>query len=460
MEIISTASSDIDSGIFLSKVMMSSLNFYVDLLPILAIGLFIFFTKKNHSNNILVGLIIMSYLFFATNFADYGTDIYFFRYIHRFIGVIAIIALLHHIFKYRINVFKDRICNFFILFFLILILSYIGNEIYLEHYIHYVRNFIFIASVSTFLYFSIDSKEKLKELFKLIMVLSILLAVIVIIYALARMVILLSVYEFDIYGYRVKLFYSNPNYLAYALLPGLVLSLFTNERYKYFFVFIFLISIVLTGSKSASISSGFILYVFLLFKVRKINIKYILVPVLISIFTLILFNERITTKVNESIRFSLIKVSINAFKSSPVNGIGYGQFRSKFYKYVDKEILELGNHEIYDNFRSNDPSFLEEHLRSEELGKGSELMTHNDVLTVFSELGLLGLIFVLLFVHRIYIELKRLILYSRENFFIVVSLIGSSIIFSFFHNNLTSLMFWFVLILPFIINRNYQKSNN
>ena len=54
MEIVSTASSDIDSGMLLCQVILSFLNLFVDLLPILAIGFFIYFVKNNHSNNLEV----------------------------------------------------------------------------------------------------------------------------------------------------------------------------------------------------------------------------------------------------------------------------------------------------------------------------------------------------------------------------------------------------------------------
>ena len=83
-------------------------------------------------------------------------------------------------------------------------------------------------------------------------------------------------------------------------------------------------------------------------------------------------------------------------------------------------------------------------------------MTHNDLLTVISELGLIGILFVVILFYKIYLELKRLLLHNRTNYYLSIALIGSSLIFSFFHNNMTSFMFWFVIFIPFIMNRNYQ----
>ena len=89
---------------------------------------------------------------------------------------------------------------------------------------------------------------------------------------------------------------------------------------------------------------------------------------------------------------------------------------------------------------------------------GTEKMTHNDFLTVVSELGLIGLFFLIFFFYKLYIELSKLLLHDRSNFLLSIGVIGSSLIFSFFHNNLTTFVFWFVLFIPFIMNRNYKKS--
>ena len=84
-------------------------------------------------------------------------------------------------------------------------------------------------------------------------------------------------------------------------------------------------------------------------------------------------------------------------------------------------------------------------------------MTHNDLLTVIVELGLIGLAFLLFLFYKLYLELKKLLLHNREHFFLSIGLISGSFIFSLFHNNLTSFVFWFVIFIPFIMNRNYKK---
>ena len=90
--------------------------------------------------------------------------------------------------------------------------------------------------------------------------------------------------------------------------------------------------------------------------------------------------------------------------------------------------------------------------------KNKEIMTHNDVLTIVAELGLLGIACTVFLFYKLYIELQKLLLHNKQYFFLSISLIGSSLIFSLFHNNLTSFVFWFILFIPFIINRNYIKT--
>ena len=193
-----------------------------DLIPIFAIGYFFLFLRINHANNILTGLIFISYLVFATNYTNYGLDFDIFRYLHRGIGVLVAIALVAYIYRGRVNVFREQMVIILALFLLTLLLSFIGNDIYMAYYIHYIRNFIFIALIVTYLYLILDTDEKLQELFQLIIAITVILSLFVVV----------EVLQDGWAGRRVWLFYSNPNYLGYALLPGLVLAIFSKQKYK------------------------------------------------------------------------------------------------------------------------------------------------------------------------------------------------------------------------------------
>jgi len=405
-----------------------------DFIPMIVLGYFLLFLKSNHLNNFLTGLIFISYLVFATNYTNYGLEFDIYRYLHRGVGVLVAIALVVYIYRGRVNVFKEQTVIILALFLLTLLLSFIGNDIYMAYYIHYVRNFVFVASIVAYLYFVLDSNDKLEELFKLIVAITILLAVFIVVEVL------------QIGWGRSWLFYSNPNYLGYALLPGLVLVIFSKQNYKQLIVPLIIFSIFATGSRAAELSVVFIVLLFIFFNIKQLNKSYLAVSLLIVISTLILFFDKIVTNQDfNGTRGVLAKISLNVFNEHPINGMGYGQFRKSFSRYVDEDIRKIGNIEIEKALAENT--------------ENAEKMTHNDFLTIVAELGLIGLVFVIFLFYKLYGELKKLLLHSRNNYFLSIGLIGSSLIFSLFHNNLTSFVFWFILFVPFIMNRNYEKTS-
>jgi O-antigen ligase len=277
----------------------------------------------------------------------------------------------------------------------------------------------------------LDTDEKLQELFQLIIAITVLLSLFVVVEVL------------QIGWGRAWLFYSNPNYLGYALLPGLVLAIFSKQKYKQLIVPLIIFSIFATGSRAAELSVVFIVLLFVLFNIKQLNKAYLIVSLLIVTSTSILFFDKIVTNQDfNGTRGVLAKITLNVFNERPINGMGYGQFRKSFSRYVDEDIRKIGNIEI-----------------EKALAENAEKMTHNDFLTIVAELGLIGLAFVIFLFYKLYVELKKLLLHSRNNYFLSISLIGSSLIFSLFHNNLTSFVFWFILFVPFIMNRNYEKTS-
>jgi O-antigen ligase len=277
----------------------------------------------------------------------------------------------------------------------------------------------------------LDTDEKLQELFQLIIAITVLLSLFVVVEVL------------QIGWGRAWLFYSNPNYLGYALLPGLVLVIFSKQNYKQLIVPLIIFSIFATGSRAAELSAVFIVLLFVIFNIKQLNKAYLAVSLLIVISTSILFFDKIVTNQDfNGTRGVLAKISLNVFNEHPINGMGYGQFRKSFSRYVDEDIRKIDNIEI-----------------EEALAENAEKMTHNDFLTIVAELGLIGLVFVIFLFYKLYGELEKLLLHSRNNYFLSIGLIGSSLIFSLFHNNLTSFVFWFILFVPFIMNRNYEKTS-
>ena len=441
------------------------------LIIISVLSYFLFHIKNIGIKKSIPSLLFVSLYVFATNYTHYGLEIDVFRLLHRVIGIFAIVGLIAYLIRHKINFIKDSVAQFFLLFFLILLLSFIGNDIYMAHYYHYLRNFVFIASIVLYLYYQIDSIGKLEEIYKLILGITFILSVFMVIETLLINFSGPNIDQIikDLRLVRVSLFYSNSNYLAYVLFLGLVISLFSKERYFSYISFTILFAIFATASRSMILVSFVIIIYSLLYK--KYRPRYI-VSGLVAIFLVLnVISEKIFINTHTStFRLAVPQITLNIFKEHFLNGMGYGQFRVNFHKYIDQEIIDMNSREINESFFALNPNSNltwelwdkksnsdKEYLVNDANNK--EKMTHNDLFTIISELGLIGISFIIFLFYRLYLELKRIKVHDRRHYFVSLSLITGTLMFSLFHNNMTTFIFWFVLMVPFIYNRNVKIKN-
>jgi len=398
----------------------------IDILPIFIIGYFLYFRKKYDKNNILVMLIFLSFMVFATNYTNYGLDIDIYRWLHKSIGIVLILGLLFHIYKNGIYILNNIITFFLGLFFVIILLSYIGNDIYMVHYKHYIINFIFLSSIVLFLYYKIDCMGKLEELLRFIVYISLILAI-------------FSIIETIVTSQRSSLMYSNSNYLSYSIMLGFCIVLFSNYKYKILSMSLLTIAIIMGGSRSVEIPMVILFLLYIFKNYNKFNKKYFFIILFSIMITGTAFWSKI--QVNQSpflnnVRIELAYLGIKAFQDSPINGMGYFQFRTGFNKYIDSSI--------------KDPEIL----------TTDQIMTHSDFVKIYAELGILGILFLLFFFYKLYFQLKKLYSSNQEIYYVSLSLLIGSLTFSLFHNNITTFVFWFILFLPFITNNIYNKDGN
>jgi len=433
----------------------------INLIPFFIILYLLYFFKSNRLNNVLSITLIVSFYLFATNYTHFGLDISIFRYLHRLIGILAVVVLIFYIFRNHHSLLKDHVPWVMALFLFSILLSYLGNNINFESYYHYLRNYIFISGVVLYLYFHIDTNEKLEEIFLLISIISLILAFCLIFEKLISRDLI----------YRAGLFYPNSNYLAYALIPGFVFQIFSFDKYKWVKVPIITLGIFSTSSISSLIGVFFVFLVFLIYIKKKV---LFLIALTLSILLSFSYLETNIKNNNSDVRKIISRIVLNVAKQNPINGIGYGQFVTKFALYVDKEIYEdapselkdilVGHYYAFGDSLSVGEIITRDRRISYEMSSlysstpVQEKMTHNDLLTIISELGLIGLSVVIFLFYRIYQQLKKLLLYNRQYYYLSISLIVGSLVFSMFHNNLTSLMFWFLIYIPFIINKNNEKN--
>ena len=433
----------------------------INLIPFFVISYLLYFYKSNRLNNVLTISLFVSFYLFATNYTHFGLDVSVFRYIHRLVGILAVGALIFYFFRNHHSFLKDHVPWTMALFFFSILISYLGNDINFESYFHYLRNYIFISAVVLYLYFYIDSNEKLEEIFALISLTTLILS---------SCLILEKLISGDLF-LRAELFYPNPNYLAYTLLPGFALQIFSIDKYKWFKVSISMLGVLSTFSIASMIGVFAIVLIFMIYKKKKVLVLSALTLGILFSFS---YFENNFTKNNSDVRTIISRIVLNAVKQNPINGIGYGQFVSKFGLYVDKKIYEDAPSELKDILANyyydfgyslsvgailtKDRRISYERSSIYSSTPVKEKMTHNDLFTIISELGLIGLSVIIFLFYRIYQQLKKLLLYKRQYYYLTISLISGSLVFSMFHNNLTSFMFWFLIYIPFIINKNNEKN--
>jgi len=233
----------------------------ISLLPIISLVWYFNFIKNNNLNSVLTSLIFFSFFMFATNYRHYGLEIDIYRYLHRAIGILVSLAVIWHVLKNRVIIYQEKPILILVFFLSTLLLSYLSNDLNMDYYIYYVRNFVFIALIVSYLIFEVNTNSKIEELFKLILSLTLILSLGVV-YEITSISEGISLN----WGIRASIFYSNPNYLAFALLPGFVVSIFSDTKYKWVMMILIIFAILATGSRSVQLAVIAIMIIFLFIK--------------------------------------------------------------------------------------------------------------------------------------------------------------------------------------------------
>jgi len=122
---------------------------------------------------------------------------------------------------------------------------------------------------------------------------------------------------------------------------------------------------------------------------------------------------------------------------NPLSGVGWGRFISEFSNYsssVDKIILDNG---VID------------------ASKQDRRVTHNDLLRIMAELGLIAFFLVLIFLWK-----TAMLIYKHKGFGFncLFPCWAGMLLFSLSHNNLNTAYSWFFLLLPWYVF--YQRKYN
>ena len=243
-------------------------------------------------------------------------------------------------------------------------------------------------------------------------------------------ILIILIFVYSGFGYRVEYTFSNTNYLAFFLGASMIFihMISLSDIKDNVTPMLLLAATFCTGSRSILfIALPFYFFLYL----RKKPWLFILLTI-IAIPLVINFTEKLgeMARVKDiaedaSIlqRYEIFLVVKNIFEAKPLFGIGYGRFIEEFKYYLDGDIVLL--HAI------------------------DEIVTHNDYYRVLAELGLFGM-----FLFLFYILKNAFYLLRIKYDFAVLFLFILAVSYSFTHNNLNSFLFWLMASMPYIY---YQR---
>ena len=243
-------------------------------------------------------------------------------------------------------------------------------------------------------------------------------------------ILIILIFVYSGFGYRVEYTFSNTNYLAFFLGASMIFihMISLSDIKDNVTPLLLLVAIFCTGSRSILlIALPFYFFLYL----RKKPWLFILLTI-IAVPLVINFTEKLgeMARVKDiaedaSIlqRYEIFLVVKNIFEAKPLFGIGYGRFIEEFKYYLDGDIVLL--HAI------------------------DEIVTHNDYYRVLAELGLFGLLLFLFYIFK-----NAFYLLKIKYDFAVLFLFMLAVSYSFTHNNLNSFLFWLMASMPYIY---YQR---
>ena len=366
---------------------------------------------------------IIFLLFFFTAFSAFSSNFTFiYREIYQFVQFLMILYFILILVKIQ-NLDKKLV--YMVVFLLFIFFSLIGNS-FDSDYISQTVNFIALGGVLGFLINQVNSKETLYIILKYIGEISFVLSV-------------LGIIEFLLTGVsRVETTFANPNY--YSLFLGIGFCCLYNFKVnlKWLKLLIIILAIVLSGSRSG-ILFPLIQFFWLLYLDKKYLILIFLSFIVISIVGTINLRDSDATAGSDAERIVFGKMAIEMAKDHPLNGVGWGRFPAEFKNYTN-----ISNNLLFKG------------IEVDASGQDRRV-THNDLVRILAELGFPAFLLTIGFLlYNIFILIR---FKSFNEVFLLPVWLGV-VLFSLSHNNMNSIIFWFVLFFPLIFLKFYKSENS
>lgn len=242
-----------------------------------------------------------------------------------------------------------------------------------------------------------------------------------------------SIIEGVLTGARAEATFSNTNYLAYFLgvASCFVLGRFAGKRGWTLFALIVL-GIYCTKSRAGLAfpllaASAYVVSLGARRLLRAAPIV-VLAGLMLSVVTAAFPGlQRENADSSDAERLVAIEAGFEMVRGSPVFGVGWGRYMEEFWGAASRA-----------------PVLFAETIGAN-IGRHRDMVSHNDIVRVFAELGVLaGLCFLMLLAW----SARAVVRLPAELRSSLAAALGGSLFFSVTHNNLNSALFWIVLLLP------------
>jgi len=390
--------------------------------PWLYIAVWIIFALRVHSFYLIgAGLFLASFAGFSQNFS------FVYRELHQFIQIIMMaVFIIGLIRRHSLNKFNYVFLG---------VLFFVSNSIMFSAFDEDARaqtiNLLVMIVMTNFLYHSIRQNGDLYQLFGLYAKLSILAAVIGV-----------TEYIFTPSA-RIEATMANPNYYAYFLGIGFCVA---YDRYygaaRLIIPLLIIIAIVLSGSRAALAFP--VIHLLMFFIQSHVNWRKKILPLmafsLVASSVFLSGSSRFSSEgldSSDAERSIFLRLAFEMANDHPLTGIGWGRFPSEFSNYasgVEQVIIESGD--VID---------VSTHDRR---------VTHNDFVRILAELGFPAAVGGLLLC---FFALRKAYFIGRNNNIHLFSSLAGTLLFSLTHNNLNSVLFWFFLLLPFMLESIHRR---
>jgi hypothetical protein len=390
---------------------------YINQYGPIVMGLFwiISIIKRKDASYTLVTLLILSFVACSQNFSFSYREIH--QGIQLALGALTVVTIARRKQVLKLNAF-------FLIFLLFIGGSYIANPID-EDAQNALLNIVTMMVMLNFMHLYIKDRNQYFGITRFIVN----LALIQSIFGLAEAVI----GNVD----RIEGTMANPNYLGLFL--GITFCLAVHdakERHQYLGAAVIFVGLLLTGSRAAllmpliygawiAFTQGWWLRV-----AAPAVVAVIVIPILMQNDVLRFGGEQAAASDAERLIFARIAGEMAA--DHPATGVGWGRFPTEFSNYAtraERVVIDVGV-EI-------DPYSQERRV------------THNDFLRVLAELGWGAFGFFM--ISCVYILRQAWIVSKKRDKYALPIILGL-LVFSFTHNNLNSLVFWFYFVLPLFLN--------